>query len=76
MPNMPASKHKEAAAATVMVRKVVFFMFISPKARGELDCPISALGLRQYFLMLRLCHHFPSRTRVPVPDERSLEATP
>lgn len=36
MPNMAASKQKEAAAATLMLRKVFFFMFISPKARSEL----------------------------------------
>lgn len=38
---MPAPKQKEAAAATLTLRKVVFFMFISPKARSELNCPIS-----------------------------------
>ena len=47
MPNMAASKQREAAAATLMFRKLVFFMFISPKARSELHCPISAPGLQR-----------------------------
>ncbi|MFD7618982.1 hypothetical protein [Streptomyces sp. NPDC059802] len=38
VPNMPAVK-KEAVAATLIFRKVVFFMFISSKARCELEFP-------------------------------------
>jgi hypothetical protein len=46
VPKMPAVK-KEAAAATPMFRKIVFFIFISSKARGELEFPISVLGLQR-----------------------------